>query len=88
MRFIVVVLVCLAGCEHVEYRTESKPLTLFELETKIQQIQARVEGFELQIKNNDHNGDTYRYLRDEKSNLVYYTRQLELQKNFEEDKDE
>ena len=84
MRFMAIVLICLAGCEKIE----SKPLTLFELETEIQRTQARIEGFELQIRNNDHSDYTYRYLRDEKSNLVYYTRQLELQKNFEEDKDE
>ena len=87
MRYIAMLLACLAGCQHVE-NIESKPQTLFEIETKIQQTQARIEGFELQIRNNDHSDYTYRYLRDEKSNLVYYTRQLELQKNFAKDKNE
>ena len=84
MRFIAIVLICLAGCEKIE----SKPLTLFELETKIQQVQSKIEAFELQIKNNHHSNFTYGYLRDEKSNLIYYTRQLELQKNFAENKSE
>ena len=84
MRFIIIMLLCLVGCEKIE----SKPLTLFELETKIQRTQAKIEVLELQIRNNDHSDYTYRYLRDEKSNLVYYTRQLELQKNFAENKSE
>ena len=83
MRSIAILLVCLVGCQHVE-NIESKPQTLFEIETKIQQTQARIEGFESQIRNNDHSDYTYRYLRAAKSNLVYYTRQFELQKKSHE----
>ena len=84
MRFIVIVLVCLVGCEKIE----SKPLSLFELETKIQQTQSKIEVLELQIESDKIYTNTFDDLRQQKSNLVYYTRQLELQKNFEEDKDE
>ena len=87
MRYIAMLLVCLVGCQHVE-KIESKPLTLFELETKIQQTQSKIEVLELQIESDNVNYKTFDNLQKQKSNLVYYTRQLELQKNFTKDKNE